>query len=64
MNPVSRTILTIIGIVSFVAAPYYFWPGFEHLGTSGTGSQPTLGALWVILFLIAFITAVQLTSKK
>ena len=64
MNPILRTILTLANVVSFVAAIYYFWPGFEHFGTSGTGSQPTLGALSVVIFLLAFITAVQLTPKN
>lgn len=64
MKPIPRTALTIANVVSLVASVYYFWPGFEHLGTSGTGAQPTLGALCVILFLIAFLTAVQLSSKR
>jgi hypothetical protein len=64
MKPIHRTILTIICCISFVAVPYYFWPGFEHLGTSGTGSQPTMGALSIIVFLVAFFTAVQITPKK
>jgi hypothetical protein len=63
MKPLPRTALTIANVVSLVAAVYYFWPGFEHLGTSGTGAQPTLGAISTAIFLIVFLTAVQLTSK-
>jgi hypothetical protein len=63
MKPIPRTALTIANVVSLVAAVYYFWPGFEHVGTSGTGSQPTLGALCTAIFLIVFLTAAQLTSK-
>ena len=64
MNPIVRTILTFVCVVSFVATPYYFWSGFEHLGASGTSSQPTAGAISIIIFLFAFFIAVQLTPKK
>jgi len=64
MKQSTTALLTSITVISLVGAIYYFVPGFNHLFTDGTGSQPTLGSICTIVFLIAFITAVQLTPKK
>ena len=64
MKQSTATLLTIVTVVSLVGASYYFVPGFNHLFTTEVGSQPTLGSICTIVFLIAFITAVQLTPKK
>jgi hypothetical protein len=58
------SVLTIINVVSFVGIVYYSIPGYSRVFTTGTGAQPTAIAICVIVFLIAFLTAVQLTPKK
>ncbi len=58
------TALTIINVVSFVGMIYYAIPGYSHVFTTGTGAQPTATAICVIVFLVAFLTAVQLAPKK
>lgn len=64
MRQLRNSVLTIINVVSFVGIVYYAIPGYYHVFTDGTGVQPTAIGLCVIVFLIAFLTAVQLTPKK
>ena len=64
MVQLRNSILTIINVVSFVGIVYYSIPGYSHVFTTGTGAQPTAIAICVIMFLIAFLTAVQLTPRK
>lgn len=64
MRQSTRTFLTFIIVVSFVGSIYYFWPGFEHLFTVGTGAQPTMGVICVIAFLMVVLTFAQLSPYK
>jgi len=63
MRQLTKTILTITITVSLIGSIYYFIPGFSHLFASDDTRLSVAFAL-LIIFLVAFFTAVQLTPDR
>lgn len=65
-HQLTKSFIAFVNILSFVSLVYYAIPGFHHIATpvGDTSWQPTLVATSMILFLFAFVTAVQMTPKQ
>ena len=63
MTQPTKTTLTITTTVSLIGSIYYFLPNFPHLFASDD-ARLSVAFVLLIVFIVAFFTAVQLTPDR
>ena len=63
MNQLTKTTLTITITISLIGSIYYFIPYFPHLFASDD-TRLSVAFVLLIIFIVAFFTAVQLTPDR